>query len=149
MTPEESVVLIEVMRLVFARPLHRHRTAAVLHSYGASEPVERTVSVDAYSLAWFVDDPDGRRSGTSDEGPWQAIPNEVALLVPGRLPVWGRQDDFYVPLLVERSGTGYRILSRHREDADVVVSVNIDSGRRIATSYVSPYEALRLLGEPD
>jgi len=112
---------------------------AHLLSEGASTTFE--VTVDRATAEWTAADTDGSlRSGTG-----RILPVEAAVLMPQMLPMWGRPEDSYSPILAEPTDHGILITARHREHAEATCGVVLDTRLQVATAFVSPNETVRVL----
>jgi hypothetical protein len=105
------------------------------------ETVDAVVRVDRVTTEWSVEDGQGRpRLGRG-----ATFPYEAALLMPNQFPIWGRFEDAYSPILAERTHSGFRIVSRHKEIPDAVCGITLRPADQVATSFFAPDYSLSLM----
>lgn len=132
--------LAELLQYLLERPKGapmRQGTVAVVVGVAASTV---GVRLDRDTREWVINRDDAEQTGAGD-----FLPTEVALLSPSDLPVWGRAQDQYAPILVERIDPGFRLVARHKDDPDCLCGVTVDRTKGVVLSFLSPYGSFKLL----
>ncbi|OAZ41446.1 hypothetical protein A9Z40_01855 [Microbacterium arborescens] len=69
--------------------------------------------------------------------------------MPSQLPIWGRFEDAYSPILAEQTHSGFRIVSRHKEIPDAVCGITLRRADQVAISFFTPDYSLSLVDPLD